>query len=206
MARRPSLTSLYSNSLRKSMPTKPSHKTNEKTPKRLLDRVREAIRLKHYSIRTEQAYLDWIKRYILFHDKRHPRNMGAAEIEAFLTHLAVDQKVAASTQNQALSALLFLYRDVLRQELENSIDAVRARQPKHLPTVLTREEVFKVIGFLSGAHHARPVCKRQLGEPLDRPASTSASVAISSVTPLPRTCLRVAMTSVPSKSCWDTRM
>lgn len=78
--------------------------------------------------------------------------MGAAEIEAFLTHLAVDQKVAASTQNQALSALLFLYRDVLRQELENSIDAVRARQPKHLPTVLTREEVFKVIGFLSGAH------------------------------------------------------
>jgi site-specific recombinase XerD len=88
------------------MPTKPSHKTNENPPKRLLDRVREAIRLKHYSMHTEQAYVDWIKRYILFHNKRHPQEMGTAEIEAFLTHLAVDQKVAASTQNQALSGRL----------------------------------------------------------------------------------------------------
>ena len=78
--------------------------------KRLLDRVRDAIRLKHYSIRTEATYIDWIKRYILFHHKRHPQQMGASEIEAFLTHLAVDRNVAASTQNQALSALLFLYR------------------------------------------------------------------------------------------------
>jgi integron integrase len=134
------------------MPTKPSHKKNEKTSKKLLNRMREAIRLKHYSIRTEEAYVDWIKRYILFHDKRHPQEMGTPKIEAFLTHLAVDQNVAASTQNQALSALLFLYRNVLKQDLENPIEAVRAKQPKRLPTVLTREEVFKVIGYLSGTH------------------------------------------------------
>ena len=92
-----------------------------------MDQVREAIRVKHYSIRTVQTYVDWIKRFIVFHNKRHPRNMGNAEIEAFLTHLAVNQNVAASTQNQALSALLFLYRDLLKQELDGTIDAVRAR-------------------------------------------------------------------------------
>ncbi len=80
----------------------------EKPPKKLLDQVRELIRRKHYSIRTEQAYVLWIKRYILFHNKRHPRDMGKPEIEAFLTHLAVDLKVASSTQNQAFNALLFL--------------------------------------------------------------------------------------------------
>jgi len=95
----------------------------EKRPKKLLDRVRDAIRRKHYSIRTEEAYVSWIKRYIFFHNKRHPKDMGAAEIEAFLTHLAVNQHVAASTQNQALSALLFLYREVLKQELDRPIDA-----------------------------------------------------------------------------------
>ena len=84
---------------------------------RLLDRMRERIRLKHYSIRTEYAYLDWVRRFILFHSKRHPAEMGAAEVEAFLTHLAVNRNVAASTQNQAKSALLFLYREVLRSEL-----------------------------------------------------------------------------------------
>jgi len=80
---------------------------------RLLDRVREALRRKHYSIRTEEAYVDWIKRYIFFHNKRHPAEMGAAELEKYLNHLAVERKVAASTQNQALSALVFLYRHVL---------------------------------------------------------------------------------------------
>lgn len=84
----------------------------EKRPKKLLDQVRQAIRVKHYSIRTEEAYVNWIKRYILFHNKRHPQEMGVSEIEAFLTHLAVQQNVATSTQNQALSALLFLYRRV----------------------------------------------------------------------------------------------
>ena len=124
----------------------------KKRPPKLLDQVREAIRLKHYSIRTEEAYVNWIKRYIFFHNKRHPKDMGTPEIEAFLTHLAVKRNVAASTQNQALSALLFLYREVLHIDLEGPIDAIRAKQPKRLPTVLTRNEVFKVIGFLSGTH------------------------------------------------------
>ncbi len=123
-----------------------------KRPKKLLDRVRDAIRLKHYALSTEKTYVSWIKRFILFHDKRHPKDMGVPEIEAFLTHLAVDQHVAASTQNQALSALLFLYREVLKKDLEGSIDAIRAKRPKRLPTVLTKEEVRKVIGYLSGTH------------------------------------------------------
>ena len=89
----------------------------EPQPRKLLDQVRDVMRLKHYSYRTEQSYVDWIRRYILFHNKRHPREMGSSEIEAFLTHLAVKERVAASTQNQAFSALLFLYRQVLRQEL-----------------------------------------------------------------------------------------
>jgi len=89
----------------------------EQRPKKLLDQVRDAIRLKHYSIRTEEAYVSWIRRYILFHNKRHPTEMGAPQVEAFLTHLAVKDNVAASTQNQALSALLFLYRQVLHQDL-----------------------------------------------------------------------------------------
>jgi integron integrase len=124
----------------------------EPRPKKLLDHVRDAIRLKHYSLHTEQACVTWIKRYIFFHDKRHPKDMGSADIEAFLTHLAVQQKVAASTQNQALSALLFLYRDVLRQPLDGPIDAIRARKPKRLPTVLTKEEALQVIEALSGTH------------------------------------------------------
>jgi integrase len=123
----------------------------EPKPKKLLDQVRDAIRLKHYSIRTEQAYIGWIKRYIFFHDVRHPAEMGAAEVEAFLTHLAVKENVAASTQNQALSALLFLYREVLHKDL-GPIDALRARKPKRLPTVLTREEVRRVLDYLSGIH------------------------------------------------------
>lgn len=125
----------------------------EKPPeKKLLERVRDAIRVKHYSIRTEQAYVGWIRRYILFHHKQHPRNMGVPEIEAFLTHLAVEQNVAASTQNQAFSALLFLYRHVLKQDLEGPIESVRAKKPKRLPTVLTKDQVLRLIGFLTGAY------------------------------------------------------
>ena len=123
----------------------------EQRPKKLLNQVRDAIRLKHYSIRTEQAYVGWIKRYIYFHDVRHPAEMGGAEVEAFLTHLAVQENVAASTQNQALSALLFLYREVLHQEL-GPVDALRAKRPKRLPTVLTKEETLRLIGCLSGTH------------------------------------------------------
>jgi integrase len=121
-------------------------------PNTLLNQVRDAIRRKHCSIRTEDAYVRWIKRFILFHDKRHPRDMGAPEIEAFLTHLAVESKVAASTQNQAFDAILFLYREVLKQDLDDTINAVRAKRPKRLPTVLTREEARTVIRMLSGTH------------------------------------------------------
>jgi integron integrase len=124
----------------------------EHKPKKLLDQVRDALRVKHYAYRTEESYIQWIRRYILFHDKRHPKDMGEAEIEAFLTHLAVDGNVASSTQNQALSALLFLYRNVLKQPLSESIDAVRARQSKHLPTVLTPDEVRRLLQQLEGTH------------------------------------------------------
>jgi len=123
-----------------------------KGPRKLLDRVRDTIRLKHYSMSTEKTYIAWIKRYILFHDKRHPKDMGVPEIEAFLTHLAVEERVAASTQNQALNALLFLYREVLKKDLERPIDALRAKRPKRVPTVLSKEEVRRVIGHLSGTH------------------------------------------------------
>jgi integron integrase len=119
---------------------------------KLLDQVRGKIRLKHYSIRTEQAYVDWIKRFILHFGKRHPRELGAAEVEQFLTHLAVEGNVAASTQNQAKSALLFLYREVLETELPWLDNVERARAPKRLPVVLTRDEVHAVLSRLSGTH------------------------------------------------------
>src|SRR5262244_2939425 len=117
---------------------------------RLLDRVRQAIRTRHYSRRTEKAYVHWIKRYIFFHGKRHPTEMGAAEVAAFLTSLAVQGKVAASTQNQALSALLFLCRKVLGVDLPWLDDIVRAKRPVHMPVVLTREEVRAVLQRLDG--------------------------------------------------------
>jgi integron integrase len=116
----------------------------------LLDRVREAIRTRHYSRRTEKAYVHWIRRFIFFHDKRHPAEMGPAEISAFLSSLAVRDKVAASTQNQALSALLFLYRDVLGVDLPWLDDVVRAKRPQYLPVVLSREETRAVLQQLTG--------------------------------------------------------
>jgi len=118
---------------------------------RLLDRVREAIRARHYSRRTEDTYVAWIRRYIFFHGKRHPAEMGAPEITRFLTSLAVEGRVAASTQNQALSALLFLYRDVLEVDLPWLDGVVRAKRPARLPVVLTREEVRAVLHRLKGA-------------------------------------------------------
>lgn len=122
------------------------------TPPKLLDQVRDKIRVKHYSIRTETQYVQWIKRFILFHGKRHPKDMGAAEVEAFLTHLAVEGKVSASTQNQALSALLFLYREVLGVELPWLDDVVRAKKPQRLPTVLNRAEVTLVLERMEGTY------------------------------------------------------
>jgi integron integrase len=125
--------------------------TAQGTPRpRLLDRVRDAIRARHYSRRTEKAYVAWIRRYIFFHGKRHPAAMGAAEITRFLTSLAVDGKVAASTQNQALSALLFLYRAVLQQEVPWLDDLVYAKRPHRLPVVLTRDEVRAVLVEIHG--------------------------------------------------------
>jgi len=117
---------------------------------RLLDRVRQAIGTRHFSLRTDKAYVHRIKRYLFFHGKRHPAEMGAAEVAAFLTSLAVQGKVAVSTQNQALSALLFLYREVLGVELPWLDNVVRAKRPVHLPVVLSREEVRAVLQRLDG--------------------------------------------------------
>jgi integron integrase len=117
---------------------------------RLLDQVREVIRCLHYSIRTEQAYVDWIQRFVLFHGKRHPADMGAPEVEAFLTHLAVQGQVAASTQNQALNAIVFLYRQVLKQEFGWLEGVERAKKPLRLPVVFTREEARAVLARLDG--------------------------------------------------------
>lgn len=115
---------------------------------KLLDRVRVAIRSRHYSVRTEQAYVHWIKRFILFHGKRHPREMGAPEVEAFLSDLAVRQNVAAGTQNLALSAILFLYRAVLEIELPWLENVTRAKKPKRLPTVLSQPEARRLMQAL----------------------------------------------------------
>ncbi len=123
---------------------------NDQNKPKLLDLVRDTIRRKHYSIRTEQSYIDWIRRFILFHGKRHPSEMHEPEVNAFLTHLARDGGVAASTQNQALSALLFLYKEVLKEEIGWLGDVERAKKPARLPAVLTRDEIRKMFRHLSG--------------------------------------------------------
>jgi len=117
---------------------------------KLLDQVRQAIRARHYSKRTENTYGEWIKRFIFFHGKRHPLEMGEPEINQFLTDLAVNKKVSASTQNQALSAILFLYQRVLDKPLEWVNPAVRAKKPKRLPVVLTREEAKTILDLMNG--------------------------------------------------------
>ncbi len=125
--------------------------TVQNKPK-LLDQVRDVIRRKHFSIRTEEAYTNWIRRFILFHGKRHPRDMAEAEVTEFLTHLAREGKVAASTQNQALSALLFLYKEMLKQEIGWLDGVERAKKPARLPVVLTRDEVHKIFAHLHGTN------------------------------------------------------
>lgn len=120
------------------------------TQPRLLDLMRDELRSRHYSARTERAYCLWVKRFVQFHSLRHPADMGAREINAFLTHLAVDQQVSASTQNQALSGLLFLYRYVYGFDIGDVGDVVRARKSQHLPVVLTREEVRAVLAEMDG--------------------------------------------------------
>ncbi|PHR58969.1 MAG: integrase [Arcobacter sp.] len=121
--------------------------------KKLLDLTRDKIRLKHYSIQTEKSYVDWIKRFIFFHNKKHPVDMGKSEIEQFLSYLASSRKVAPSTQNQAFNALLFLYTQVLGIDMrDQNIQALRAKERKHIPTVLSKEEVMLIISNLSGIY------------------------------------------------------
>jgi len=128
--------------------------SDQSTPKsrKLLDQIRDAIRLKHFSYSTEKTYVHWAKRYILFHNKRHPAEMGATEIEAFLTHLAKDENVSSSTQNQALNALLFLYRNVLQIDLPVPLHALRAKRSEHLPTILSKDEVVRLLSGMRGLH------------------------------------------------------
>jgi len=121
-------------------------------PPRLLDQLRERLRVRHYSYRTELQYVGWVRRYIRFQGMRHPADMGGTEVEAFLTHLAVGEKVASSTQSQALAALLFLYREVIGHELPWMQNVVRARKPRRLPVVLSREQVRALLSFLDGQY------------------------------------------------------
>lgn len=109
---------------------------NANRPPKLLDQMRESMRVRHYRARTEETYCQWVRRYILFHQKRHPADMGESEINALLTHLAVKDKVSASTQNQALSAILYLYRHVISKDVGDLGEVIRARKPKRLPVVL----------------------------------------------------------------------
>lgn len=119
---------------------------------KLLDQVRDIIRKKHYSIRTEDAYVEWIRRYILFHGKKHPKDMGEREISQYISHLASHKNVAASTQNQALCALVFLYKHVLKIELGDFWQMERAKKPERLPTVLSKDEISRVLENMSGTH------------------------------------------------------
>ena len=121
-----------------------------KKPK-LLERASQSLRQRNYSYRTEQTYLNWMKRFILFHNKRHPKEMGEREIESYLTYLAVKKRVAPSTQNQALNALIYLYEQVLGIDLD-AINALRPRKSRHLPTVLTFQEVKRILGLMTGVN------------------------------------------------------
>ena len=121
--------------------------------RKLLDQVRDKIRFKHYSIKTEKSYVGWIKRYIYFHKMRHPKEMAKEEIEEFLTWLAVEQKVSPTTQNQAFSALLFLYREIFKTDMKDwNVQALRAQERKHIPVVLTKDEVKQVIERMDGVY------------------------------------------------------
>jgi integron integrase len=133
-------------------PEAPAPAAPDPQPPRLLERMREQIRLRHYSLRTERSYCDWVRRYVRFHGMRHPRELGPEHMTAFLSSLANRRHVSASTQNQALAALLFLYREVLRVELPWLHEIARARRPRRLPVVLTRAEVHAMIGHMDGVH------------------------------------------------------
>lgn len=133
-------------------PANTPNTTNASPPATLFQAVRHAIRVRHYSFRTERTYLHWIRRYVAFHDRRHPREMGAPEVASFLSWLANARNVAAATQNQALAAVLFLYREVLEIQLPWLSEVVRAKKPRRLPTVLTQEECRKLLDAMEGRH------------------------------------------------------
>jgi site-specific recombinase XerD len=145
---------------------------SQRQPPKLLEQVRTAIRTRHYSLRTEETSLSWIKRFILFHGKRHPRDMGVQEVHQFLSHLAVEGQVAASTQSQALSAILFLYQQVLQQDIGWLHDVVRAKHPQRLPVVLTQDEVAKVLRQLSGVPMLPQPVKTPLQQHLQKAAAS----------------------------------
>jgi integron integrase len=134
------------------LPARPQSPAAPTAQPKLLDQLRQAIRALHYSVKTEEAYAHWARRYILFHGKRHPAELGEFEVNQFLTDLAVAHRVAASTQNQALAALLFLYEKVLRRPLDRLEGVVRAKRPKRLPIVLTRDEVQRILAQLNGVY------------------------------------------------------
>lgn len=125
---------------------------NKGSGRTLFDVAREKMRTRHMAYRTEQTYLQWMRRYVMFHDRRHPRDLGPAAVEQFLTHLAVERKVSASTQSQALQALLFLYRHVLEQDLPWLDNVTRATRPRRLPVVLSRREVAALLAQLNDIH------------------------------------------------------
>lgn len=119
---------------------------------KLIDQVVDVIRKKHYSIRTEEAYVQWIKRFIYFHGKRHPKDMRETEISQYISYLASNRNVAASTQNQALNAIVFLYKQVLKIDLGDFGPMERAKRPKRLPNVLTKTEVSRILNVMTGIH------------------------------------------------------
>ena len=121
-------------------------------PRKLLDHVRDVLRVNHYSVRTEEAYVGWIRRYILYHNKKHPREMGALEVELYLTHLAVGEKVSTNTQKQALNALVFLYHRVLQKPLGQFRDIERPKRPQRRPLVLSKDEVEQILRVMSGTY------------------------------------------------------
>lgn len=178
-------------------------------PSPFLEKVWAAIRVRHYSRRTEKAYLFWIRRFILFHGKRHPAEMREQEVGEFLTHLAVKEQVSASTQNQALNAIVFMYRKVLEEPLGEIHGVVRAKEPVRLPVVLTQDEVARVLGHLSGVHWL--VACLQYGSGLRLLESVRLRVKDLDFPTEPSSCemekvgSSAVWTFAPSRSNWGTR-
>lgn len=188
--------------------TTPPATVPQRGPK-LLQQLRIALRVHHYSRRTEKAYLGWVRRYVRFHGLRHPGELGAPQIREFLVGLAVREQLSASSQTQALSALVFLYREVLRREPGDLGDLVRAKQPGRLPVVLTREEVRRLLDRLDGVPRVVSTSRSSSGQSARRPVpqgSRSGSPVTVYGIHLQPTCCWMATTFARSRSCWGTVM